>query len=418
MANRRTSSLISGYVEAPKIPFEGYDTETGIRTLPESAGRNAGHEYLRVRFNRSTVAGELSQDEVKIFPADGKKFTESEREALKPENGYNFTLTSDPRTQDRHPKPDGSGRYPAFARLHSDGAFPAIENNSQASRKSFDRIHDQQKKEFGQKMAAEEAEKHQKQADWIHSLEPKSFTGIVKGEPETKYDDRTGQIMTSIPVVPDENSGISVDQLNKQGTVYVMALYKLNLQEADELSFTNVGANVSKAGNLNFYSLDENSVALTKRNDPSRNPDERAVSGAVKQVYASKDGGYDVYTSTQEHTEVAGEDMVKKSDLVIVHVSDQTGKALEAEMAKRGEDGADITLQGTGTLSLEKGLDRKAHKHLVRTHVNMTDEDGKDNASLLLDGKKPAELGKAKPKTRKRAPEKTNTETRTQNTGR
>lgn len=418
MANRRTSSLISGYVEAPQTLFEGYDPETGIRTLPESAGKNAGHEYLRVKFNRSTVAGDLAQDDVKIYPADGKKFTDQERKALKPENGYNFTLTSDPRTQTRQLKPNGKGRYPATARLHADGAFPAIEDNPHASRKSFDQIHDQQKKEYGQQMAAKEAESYQKQADWINSLEPKSFTGIVMGEPETSFDNRSGKVMTAIPVVPDEDSGISVDQLNKRGTVYVQVPYKLNLQEGDELSFTNVGSNLSKAGNLNFYSLDENSVKLTKRNDTARNPDERAVSGAVTRVYASKGGGYDVYTSTQEHTEVAGEDMIKKSDLVVVHVSDEAGKAIQKEMETRGEDGANITLEGTGTLSMEKGLNRQTHQHLVRTHVNMTGEDGKDNASLLLDGKKPSELGKAKPKSRKRTPDKAKTETRSQNTGR
>lgn len=434
MAKRRTSSLISGYVEAPKEEYEGYDKETGIRKV--ASGPNKGHEFVQVRFNRSTEPHTLSQDTVKIFPANGETFTETERKALRPEHGYNFTLTSDPRTGDRTPRPGGHGRYPASARLHTDGAFPAVEPNSRASRKAFDRIASQQKEqhaqEYGMQKAEERANAIQAQEDWVNGLDKRSLTGVVKGEPAVVYDERLDQVVSRIPVVPDD-PGISQAELSDTGTVSIHVPYGQNFQEGDEVSLQDVGAYTNKRGKLNFYTVNPESVKLTNRLNADRDPDSREVSGAVKRIYPAKDGkGFDVYTVHEQHAIVAGEDMVKRDNLIIARVSEETGKALQAEKEARGKDGADLTLSGSGKVSYAKGIqtyrftdeetgkETKVKKPVVRTHVDLTTGSGKDNTSLRIDGRKPSELGQAKAKTatRAKAPAKARKDTRSQNTGR
>lgn len=428
--------FIKGYITSPAkgTTPEGYDAKTGIYTRTERrtmervngnivkdgaehAPQEVEAEHVFVNYQQPIYKPQTDKERaakvkpevighkmtgINVYPQDGIKFTEQERKALKPGRGFNLQVNRNPANVKTDLKDDGK-HYPATVYLHqSNNGYNTLQVNRRMDRKVIGEKREEAKragteqwKAKNQEMSAERSQtmaaKQAQYRNWVQGLEPESHELVgVQETPQIAYDEqRSGMIMQTFPAVLENSDVVSVKIPAGQ-----------NLQVGDTISLNNVGRYTGKDGKVTLYSLDKDSYSLTSRNDPEHDVDHQPVQGYVVNAY-EKNGTYYASLADEVPEQVAGEPMVKAEVKQSVKVSPEVGAVLEDETKTKGN--RSIQLSGVGKpiyvesakQEWRRGNDHKRHKVWVPTmkeHIDLTDEQGKDNATLTLNGKAPKEF--------------------------
>lgn len=452
--------FIKGYITSPGqgASREGFDAKTGIYTRKEhrTIERVNGNivrdennqpiprenpevecEHVFVNYQQPIYKAQTEEEKaakakpeivghkmvgINVYPQDGIQFTEQERKALKPGRGFNLQVNRNPAFIRTDLNDDGTHR-PATVYLHQgNNGYNTLQVNRRIDRKVLGEKREEARKagreqwsaknqemstERSQTMAAKQAQYR----NWVQNLEPESHELVgVQDTPKIAYDEeRSGMIMQTFPAVLESEEIVSVKIPVDQ-----------NLQVGDVIALNNVGRYTGKNGNVTLYSLDKDSYALKERSDKEHDVDHQPVQGYVVNAY-EKNGTYYASLADEVPEPVAGESMVKAEVKQSVKVSPEVGAVL-ADKVKKGE--RDVQLSGTGKpmyvesarQEWRKGSDHKNHKvwvPVMKEHIDLTDEKGKDNATLTLNGKAPKDFLKdAQPKqtaTKAKAPTKAKT---------
>lgn len=428
-------SKISGYIAVPTseegmqqaVKF-GLDPTTGIHRYEKDG---EPREYVTVTYNAGTSKSNTVLKSVNVYPEDGKTFTEEQKKQFAPGKGFRMELQYKPQNKDVEVI-NGREQIPEI-RLHQyDKSEPVIKESRLARRdvliKKARKTHLAEDKKAKAEEKAQEQQEAAGNREWANGLESRYTNASmqIQGDPEVAYSKQFGMVVQKAIVVPVNKDGPVLDENGKLPIYTLQAPANQILQGGDIISVNDAAEYTpKKAEHPTLYALEDSQTSLKERTNKDRDPGKAPFKGRVTNAYHIGDE-YFATIHTDEMTQVGNETMAKAATSVRVPVPEKVGKVLESH-TKNGDKS--IEMEGIGevsytTISSWRETDKpkkdkpgefvKEQITVPKMNINVFDKDGKDNGTVVIDGKSPEEFVQPKEKAQTKAKTQTKAKAKTQ----